>query len=242
MKKVIILKVILFLSLNSFAGYTTKVLETFDKVVEYTKTEVQEQGGDSLLVVFDLDRTVLETIDCLDPELEFPNGFFKFEAKVRACHGVLTSYLVPELINNLKSQGINVMALTARNDRILDATLSQLEDRLWVSEETEEEASVTFETSPLYTKRVKTVHFTQPGKKGPLNKELVIKRGVAMASGADKGLGLKAYLKRVERDTGETFDRVIFIDDDRRNIKNLENAFKNTDEFISIFHYIEHKK
>ena len=196
----------------------------------------------SLLVVFDIDRTVLETVDCLDPNLEFSNGFIKFEAKVRQCHGELTSPMVPELINDLKNQSIAVMALTARRDTILDATLSQLEERLWVTEESKEESFVTFETSPLYTNRTKTVKFEQPGKNGVLDKELVIKRGVAMASGSDKGLGLLAYMKRVEREKGIAFSKIIFIDDDRRNIRDLEDAFAETEVFISIVHYTEHGK
>jgi hypothetical protein len=242
MKKIIILKLFVCLSLQAFAGYTTEVLETFDEVVEYTESEVLNYGSESIFVVFDIDRTILETTDCLSPDQVFSNGFLKFEAKVRQCHGELTSPLVPVLIEDLKAQNVPVMALTARRSTILEETLSQLEDRLWVTEEGKEEASVSFETSPLYTNRVKTIKFKQPGKKGMLDKELVVRRGVATASGADKGLGLLAYLKRVEREKNITFDRIVFIDDDRKNIRDLEDAFSDTDVFISILHYVEHEK
>ena len=241
MKYIFIINLLAFFSIDSFAGFETEKIETFQEVVNFTLNIVNEADKESLLVVFDIDRTVLETVDCLDPSQEFSNGFFKFEAKVRQCHGELTSPLVPDFINELKKQKIAVMALTARRSQILEATLSQLEERLWVTQEGEEEALITFETSPLYTNRKKTVKFDQPGKNKILKKELVIKRGVATASGADKGLGLQAYLKRAES-AGFGYNRIVFIDDDRRNIRNLEDAFSDTEEFISIVHYTEHIK
>ncbi len=233
------------LFLNSsfaFADYSSLKLSTFEDVVDFTQEEIKEHGSKDLLVVFDIDRTLLEITDCLDPNRKFSNGFFKFEAKVRECNGFLTSILVPSLIDELKAQNIAVMALTARRSNILKGTLSQLEDRLLIEERSDEKVSITFETSPLYSNRKKTIKFDQQGKKKVLKKELVIKRGVAMASGANKGLALQAFLRKAAKDENLTFKRIIFVDDDSRNIKNLENAFANTKDFISILHYTEHSK
>jgi hypothetical protein len=38
------------------------------------------------------------------------------------------------------------------------------------------------------------------------------------------------------------FDRIIFIDDDRCNIRDLEDADADTKAHISILHYVEHAK
>jgi hypothetical protein len=129
------------------------------------------------------------------------------------------------------------MALTARRSKILKGTLAQLEDRLILSEEDKTPLKIQFPTAPHYSTRKKTIAFKQQGRKKVLDKTLVVKKGVAMASGANKGLALQAFTKSLKKKN--TFKHIIFVDDDKKNIRNLEKAYADSKESITIIHYTE---
>jgi len=122
---------------------------------------------------------------------------------------------------------------------MLKGTLMQLEERLTVSEENLQPVEITFPTAPNYSSGIKSIKFDQQGRKGVLKKTLVVKKGVAMASGANKGLAMQAFLRSL-KDT--QIQKIVFVDDDIKNIKKLEEAYRDTVESILIIHYTEFSK
>lgn len=237
MKKTPFAFLFVFTAITARADFKTFQFQNYDLIIDLIYEEIETKGSKNLLVVFDIDKTLLETVNCLPGPNAITNSLLFFEKRVRFCNGDLTSIKAPALINELKSLNIPVMALTARRSAILEATLSQLEKRLVVDEdEPAGELSLTFETAPSYSDEQVTLDFKAFGI---FNKDLAIKRGVAMAGGGNKGHALKTFLKHHKDLSGEDFNRIIFIDDNRRNIRNLEEAFENTKEYMSIVHYTE---
>lgn len=239
MKKIFLIFLFIFATQPSTADFKTYQFDSYDFITELVYTEMKVNGTEDLLVIFDIDRTLFENIDCLPENIDITNGFLLFEERVRRCEGHITSPVAPALINELKNSNVAVMALTARRSVILDETLSQLEERLVFEGEPFGDLSMTFETAPSYSENKVVIDFEDFGV---FNKNLAFKRGVAAVGGADKGIALKAFLKHHKDQTGEDFSRIIFIDDDRRNIRNLEEVFENTKNFISIVHYTEFEK
>lgn len=242
MKNLITFLAALLLSSSAFATSQIHTFDNFGKVFEFVETEIEAHGSESLLVVFDLDRTVINAFDCSDSDQEFGNGYLRFLYGVWNCHSTLTSPILPVMIDRLKSKDVAVMALTARGKRLLNPTLEQLTERLWFSEDLRISKQVTFETAPLYSEDVRVLEFEQQGANSMLQKQLVIKNGVAMASGANKGIALQAFQKLVGEKEERAFDRIIFVDDDMKNIKNLEEAYAETEESMSVIHYTEHER
>jgi len=239
---IIFLSAILLSTSSAFATSKTHTFDNFGKVFEFIETEVEANGSESLLVVFDLDRTVINSYDCSAPGQEFDDGYDRFLFMVWNCHSTLTSPILPIMMDRLKAKNIPVMALTARGAWLLEPTLEQLTERLWFSEGVRTNSSVTFETAPLFSGEKRIVEFEQQGASSMLQKKLEIRNGVAMATGADKGLGLQAFTKLVEETEGRAFDRLIFVDDDMDNIENLMEAYSETEESMSVIHYTEHEK
>ena len=240
MKKTTLILFFIFAAFTAKADYKTYKFDNYDFITELVYTELEVYGPEKLLVVFDIDRTLLETVNCLPGPTSITNGFLLFEERVRRCNGDLTSPVATALVNELKNSNVSVMALTARRSAILEATLSQLEKRLVVDEgEPTGEVSFTFETAPSYTEEAQVIDFKALGI---FDIDLTVKKRVAMAGGGNKGVALQAFLKHHKNLTGEEFSRIIFIDDDRRNIRNLEAAYESTKEFISIVHYTEFSK
>jgi hypothetical protein len=247
--------IFLFAGQFSFADSEVVTLKTYGEVAKVLKTETNNFLPSELLVVFDLDRTVLHSIDCLS-ETDDTKGFFRFEKTVQLCGASLTSPLLPKIISELQNKNYGVMALTARRAKgfdqmsakgekpleypMLEGTLRQLEERLTVSEADESAVVITFPTAPDFSSKIKTIDFDQQGKKKVLKKSLVIKNGVAMASGANKGLALQAFTGSLENKN--TIQQIIFVDDDINNIRHLEKAYDKSNASILIIHYTEFDK
>lgn len=237
-------KTILFLSLffgfpTAHADFETLSLNNYQEIAKVFKQETEKYSSKEVLFIFDLDRTMIHSIDCLGAK-DDSNKFFRFEKTVENCPASITSPLLIEILSNLQKENYPVMALTARRDKILKGTLAQLEDRLILSEENPASLRITFPTAPSYSNRKKTIKFKQQGREGILNKTLVIKRGVSMASGANKGLALQAFTKSLGKKN--TFKKLIFIDDDKKNINHLEKAYSDSKDSILIIHYTEFEK
>jgi len=241
---------------NQFASAAAETFtsNSYSEIQKVLSEQTNAFSPSELLIVFDLDRTVLHSVDCLGEE-DKTKGFFRFEKTVQLCDATITSTSLPKIIKNLQEKEYGVIALTARRAvgidvltpqgepkikyPMLEGTLKQLEN-LRVSEETEATSPIFFKTAPLYSNRVKTIKFAQQGRDKVLKKELVVKKGVAMASGANKGLALQAFVKRMRK--ANRPEQIVFIDDDKRNINHLEKAYADSKDSILIIHYTEFEK
>jgi phosphoserine phosphatase len=218
---------VLGLCVSAQAVYETVKLANYTAVTEAIQQQKMIFDNNELLVVFDLDDTLLLKVVCsgVDPDL---GGFQLFIATVKKCPSDLTSPLALDLINQLKADGYPVMALTARPPWMMSDTLEQLSVR--------SNFRVTFETAPLFVPEVHEFQFMQPRKNGPpAQKKISIKKGVSFSSNSSKGLALQAFLKG----TGKKYKQIVFVDDSQKNIKALEKAFAGTESSILIIHYTE---
>lgn len=239
----------------SLADSEVLSLDSYQEISKVLKTETEKFPPSELLVVFDLDRTVLHSTDCL-AKSDTTKGFFRFEKTVQVCGATLTSPELPKIIQNLQNKNYGVMALTARRAQgldlitptdqpkieypMLEGTLKQLESTLTVSEQNTSPVTITFPTAPAYSSKINVIKFDQQGRKKVLKKNLVIKKGVAMASGANKGLALQAFIKSLG--DKNTIQQIVFIDDDIKNIRHLEKAYDKSNASILIVHYTEFSK
>ncbi len=230
--------IFIFTLLLSQLAYSTSevlTLENYDEIIEIIDSKTSMFNNEELLVVFDIDHTLVLTDDC--PEInQSLKGFKRFADSVKKCQAYLTSTYVPGLIYDLQVADYPVMALTARSKYLTDATLSQLQSRLRFTiepstDENDNKAELYFVTAPAYD-----TSFTEHDYKGAkkINK-LAYKEGVALVGGGNKGHALQGFLKSINK----SYKQIIFIDDSLRNIKNLDKAYKATSEHITIIHYTE---
>jgi phosphoglycolate phosphatase-like HAD superfamily hydrolase len=109
----------------------------------------------------------------------------------------------PAVIAALQKKGVKTMALTARPVAITDVTLGQIAG-LGIDFKASRPAALDFAMHP----------------RGDLKKPANYRDGVLFANGNDKGKLLVAFLARV----GMKPDAVIFVDDKKRNVANVERA------------------
>lgn len=229
----------IFIFFTAQAKYESLQIDNYKDIQNLIYEETKKFSPDELFIIFDLDDTVIQSIDCLG---EMPNlkAFLRFEVTVKNCFAQLTSPEVPLLISTLQNNNYPVMALTARRDAILEKTLGQLDEKLILSESKPIPQKISFMTAPEYSDDIIRISFKQPGKKKVYDKELVIKKGVAFCSSANKGLALQAFRKTIG--PKYKYKKMIFIDDSLRNIRHLEKAYAQHPDDILILHYTEHNK
>lgn len=130
----------------------------------------------------------------------------------------LEANFVPILLK-LQNQGIVVMGLTHRQTSIVDSTFKQV-------------ASLGFDFSK-----------TAPSKKSfrvPAKAPTLYSQGILFVSDYNRKIDVfEAFLSMIN----QTPKKIVFIDDKRKNVEELENLTKNKIEYIGV-HYtaIEHTK
>ncbi len=234
--------IILFFSVTSAAQAAVEVVElnNYQDVVDLVQEKTEGYTKTSTQVVFDLDDTVLRTEGCAAVE-HIDNGFKRFEASVLNCGASLTSPLVLDLIETLKEKKYPVMAMTARRYKFgqLEGTLRQLQDKLVISEEGKEEASVHFTTAPGYSSDLEVIPYLQPLKKGGVSeREVAYKEGVSFVSFGNKGYALKAFNKYMRK----RYKNIIFVDDQKKNINDLADVYSESRRNITLIYYTEYSK
>lgn len=141
-------------------------------------------------------------------------------AKAHKCPTELTDSSVPEYIQDLQARNFGTMALTARGHSLKKPTFRELKRH-----------AITFAGAPFGPE----FDFDLPlGKNGKVNME----NGVVHAGGKNKGDVLELVQKQLE----EPYKIVVFVDDNSKNIKNMEEKFKYDDSVhVIIYHYTEHR-
>lgn len=211
---------------------------SFDSVAQTVERLNQTYGESNVLIVVDIDNTLLTSSVDLGGDIWYqwqrdklkvkPTAEQKVECLFEDSIGLLyelvpmnlTESQLPGLISKWQSQGNSIFALTSRAPKYRAATERELDRH-----------GINLALTPLKEK----------GQKGApvylemLEREMSYMEGVMMTSGMNKGDMLNYILAKTQR----SFDAIVFVDDSKKNITNVVDAFKDkTSVDRNIFHYI----
>jgi len=193
-----------------------------------------------VLVVFDIDNTILATDDDLAGEHWFlwqsemiKAGNFTEGAVAKTVDELLVvqGWLytigrmhaveprIPEDVKELAARGTRFMALTSRNPEIRDVTLREL-------------AKNGFDLGAA-------APGPSGGYAGPFlpeagSKPVIFERGVMLTSGQNKGAMLRALLAK----TGAAFSDIVFVDDRPHHLEGVQAAFADRPERVRTVRYV----
>jgi hypothetical protein len=227
----------LALTLSSYASST--VYET----VEYTEVfqKIEELGEDhgqkNVLIVFDIDDTLLVIEHCEKEDGTLTRGI----GKLFACPSEHTEKKISHKISDLQKEGFATVALTARGASLVKATQREL------ARKHPGLKTISFKKAPFKknamkiavprTRRCKQGEVA-PCLKGEVSTKPRLVDGVMYANGTHKGLALKALLEL----KGLEYDAIVFVDDRKKNTDDVHEVFVNQDktEVISYL-YLRHR-
>jgi len=213
-----------------------KEVNAFADVVSATSSLSQQYGADKVLMVMDIDNTILTSTTDLGSDVWYQWQRGKLDIKPTASQKVtclfedsigllyelapmkLTENNLNQTISNWQISGHTVMALTSRAPKYRAATERELARN-----------QVDLSSSALVPVGQDTLMFRE--KRG---RELSYMQGVMMTSGMNKGDMLQYLLEK----TGREFAAIVFVDDSQKNIEDMYKAYqqvKNVD--MRIFHY-----
>ncbi len=199
-------------SLCAFSKVEIVTVDSYKKVEKKILDFVDKET----IVVFDIDDTLLHIPNCLDVNNKIPK-FALWQIIARECEGQITEKRVKDLIDTLQSRYISTMALTARGGNIIDLTITQLD-----------ELGINFDLGEMLSIK----NFDQKMTK---TKNLYFRDGVAWASGTSKGKALVYFQKEKY---SKPYKKIVFIDDNLKNIKSVNNSFKKDKETdVLLVHY-----
>lgn len=206
--------------------------------------QYKESGADpkTTLMVFDLDDTLITMSQALGSvgwwdwqhELQ-KNGshsdklFTKDYKQLVRIQNILfqlikmevTDEYVMPFLKDAAMQGTTLMGFTARGKEHLSATLMQLKDNQFMVDE-----KLLFQKNGLKFNNKTSVagHFHCP----QFSRDVVYQQGIMFLDGEDKGEALLCVLANTKQD----IRTIVFVDDARRNILSMDNAFKNRDDLL----------
>ncbi len=241
------------------AGVTVKKTDTFEEVARIVDKQQLRYGIDEILLVFDIDNTLLSSSTDLGSDVwyQWQAGQFKElmptpEQKVDCFYqdaiGLLyalgpmqvTEANVPTLINQWQQRGYTLMALTSRSPKTRGATERELA-RAGIDLS---KTALAPQGSPTPTYRYIA---TGKGKsktavdKTVNRREISYMKGIMMTSGMHKGSMLDHILEKTDRH----FDAIVFVDDTYTNIERVQESFQRRREVdVTAVHYtrIEHQR
>lgn len=211
-------------------------VESFDAVDAAVERSTAAFGAQDVLVVLDIDNTILTSPSDLGGDIWYQWQTDKLslrpteEQRVKCLYedaiGLLyelapmrlTDPSLPELIRSWQDQGNVVFALTSRAPKYRAATEREI-GRLGID----------LSRSPLAPAAV-----PDPVYRETAAREWSYMRGIMMTTGMDKGVMLSMLLQR----TGATFDAILFVDDTRKHIDAMLRAFGDSGpRELTLFHY-----
>ena len=216
---------------------------SFDEVKTQVSKLNQQYGYDNVLIVVDIDNTLLTSTVDLGGDVWYQWQRNKFDLKPTESQkvsclfedsiGLLyelvpmvpTEQGLPALVKQWQKQGNTLFALTSRAPKYRPATERELYRNGFDLEVTA--LSPENQSAPVYREKV--------------GRELSYMKGVMMTSGMNKGEMLDFLLD----ETGQQFDAIVFVDDSKKNIVNLYNQYKDRNDIdMHIYHYvnIEHQR
>lgn len=221
---------------QSNANIKEIVSVNFGEADEIISQKISQYGTSEVLVVMDIDNTILTTETDLGGDVWYAwqSGSLPVrptEKQVVKCLfndaiGLLyelgTMELVddsiPGFISSWQQSGTTIFALTSRDPRYRSATERELAKK-----------GVSFSKTPL-----KPVGDEMPVYQYKITKEMSYANGIMMVTGMNKGDMLNHILQKTLR----SFKAIIFIDDTEKNLTNVKNSFisqQNVD--LTLFRY-----
>lgn len=230
-----------FFSVPVFGSVQIKVSVNYTEIFQHVHELGQKYGSDNVLVVFDLDDTILVTRDC-----EIDGKEIKGFRKLFVCPSKYAEKDLEKNISKIQQQGFPVLALTARGGNLLRATERELSrDRKRGNQK------ISFDLPPFSGVEIKNLQLPRRKSKcyqrNPVQIPCVadkmttgiVERGVFYSAGGHKAKSLKILLKEL----GLSYERIIFIDDKYYNIFNFRDEFQENDSVqVDAFLYLRHRK
>lgn len=240
-KIVIALLFTLIFRLNNIYAQQLKdtVVVDFKTIDKTINDKVNKYGTKDVLVVLDIDNTILSSNTDLGSDIWYqwqtdeleihPSSEQKLSSDCLYNEAIallyelgsmtLTDSLLPKYIKDWQNKEITIIALTSRSPRCRAATERELiNNRI--------DLSIT---------ELKTVEGNKFNFSDSLNnRELNYLNGIFMTSGMNKGEMLGHIINR----SGKSFKAVIFVDDSKKNIDAVKNKYlscSNTD--VELFYY-----
>lgn len=203
---------------------------------------IDKHRGKRTLYVFDIDNTLLENRDgqflgsaqWYDWQKNLPDDA---DEKVRCLldmQGIAYNMghmdateqgYAATLVRELQSYGLDAIALTARGPEFRYPTERELIDN-----------------GMDFSKSMPREFAGYPGSYRPAPSEAISKprnasyqNGIAMLAGQHNGAALVDLLDRIG--AGDSYDTIVFFDDDEKNIKNMMASFTQDDRTAIVFHY-----
>jgi len=227
---------------NAFADVTVKETDKFQDVAD--KVSQLTEKGEKPLIVIDIDNTLLTSTSDIGGDIWYqwqrgkldvkPSAEDKVDCLFQDSIGLLYELVpmriieddVPSTVSGWQDKGITVMALTSRSPNYRYATEREMIRNQYDMTRTalKEKGS---DELPIY--------IDNP------DRPLSYINGIMMTTGMNKGVMLDYILDK----TGQSFSSVVFIDDSKKNIVNMAEAYKDDASIdINIFHYtkVEHDR
>ncbi|WP_375751433.1 DUF2608 domain-containing protein [Vibrio sp. HN007] len=227
--------VTLAVSTSAAADVVVKETESFNDVA--TKISQLTEKGENPLVVIDIDNTLLTSTSDLGGDIWYqwqrgkldvkPAAEDKVDCLFQDSIGLLYELVpqeliekdVPATVRSWQDKGLTVFALTSRSPNYRAATEREMIRNgydMTISPLTEKGS----DTMPVYIDNPK--------------RALSYINGIMMTTGMNKGTMLQYMMDK----TGQKFDSVVFIDDSKKNVVNMEKAYKDDKSVdMTIFHY-----
>ena len=210
-----------------------------------TQIESDSPDKDATLVIFDIDDTLLESVNfvgsgkwynwqrgrkvydplgksfVIDKEQQFHCIFRTLGTLFEMGSTKLTQTNAVDIFNQQKQY--DLLILTARTAKYRVATEREL-------------AKYKIDLSNEHFQEMKNGYdyaYDIQFNDGNRTARVTYKNGFIMSSGLNKGLVLEDYLKRVNR----SYKNIYFIDDSFKNVTNMKNVWDSKPETIKIFHY-----
>jgi len=230
----------LFPGLISLYGQSLKDTTVVDyAIIDQTiYQKVSLYGADQLLVVMDIDNTILTGDTDLGSDIwyQWQNKELEIipadsQLLVKDClydeaigllyelgTTSLTDSRLPDYISTWQSGGITLFALTSRSPAYRAATERELHRN----------------SIFLEKKELKTIDGEELFLDYKLERNLSYYNGIMMTTGMNKGDMLAHILGR----SGSSFKAIIFIDDTRKNIDAVRNRYSGREDIdMTLFHY-----
>ncbi|WP_339719469.1 DUF2608 domain-containing protein [uncultured Paraglaciecola sp.] len=213
-----------------------KEINAMADVVSATSTLSQKYGEEQVLIVMDIDNTILTSTTDLGSDVWYQWQRGKFDVKPTGSQKVaclfedsigllyelapmiLTEDNLDQTITNWQLSGHTVMALTSRAPKYRAATERELARN-----------QVDLTSNALVPVGQEAFMFREK-----IGREVSYMQGVMMTSGMNKGDMLQHILEKTARE----FAAIVFVDDSQKNIDDMYNTYQNVKNVdMRIFHY-----
>jgi hypothetical protein len=211
-------------------------INSFADVVSVTSSLSHQYGEDKVLIVMDIDNTILTSTTDLGSDVWYQWQRGKLDIKPTASQKVsclfedsigllyelapmkLTENNLNQTISNWQISGHPVMALTSRAPKYRAAT----------------ERELTRNQVDLASSALLPVGQDSLILRETKGRELSYMQGVMMTSGMNKGDMLQYLLEKTQRE----YAAIVFVDDSQKNIDDMYKTYQNDKNVdMRIFHY-----